>query len=201
MSIPNLITLGRIISVPLVVWLIIAGKFQLAFLVFLCAGLSDALDGYLAKRFDWRTELGAYLDPIADKALLVSIFVTLGYFLLLPVWLVIAVVTRDVLIVGAMVLSWMLGRPMSVQPLFVSKANTTAQILLAGCVLAELGFAVGLEPTANALIWIVALLTTVSAAVYVVNWVRHMSADAPLPSRESRSPLHAARRAEGHERP
>ena len=101
MNIPNSLTLGRLVLVPLIVWLIITHQIQAAFLVFLLAGLSDAADGYLAKRYGWDSELGAYLDPIADKALLVSIYVTLGLAGHLPVWLVIAVVSRDILIVGA----------------------------------------------------------------------------------------------------
>ena len=124
MNIPNTLTLGRIVLVPLVVWLIITHEMQAAFLLFLLAGLSDAADGFLAKRYGWDSELGAYLDPIADKALLVSIYVTLGFAGHLPVWLVIAVVSRDILIVGAVVLSWMLSRPLSMQPLLISKANT-----------------------------------------------------------------------------
>ena len=101
MNIPNALTLARIILVPLIVWLIISHEMATAFVLFLLAGLSDAVDGYLAKRFGWQTELGTYLDPIADKALLVSIYVTLGFTNHLPVWLVIAVVSRDILIVGA----------------------------------------------------------------------------------------------------
>ena len=90
-NIPNALTLARIILVPLIVWLIISHEMATAFVLFLLAGLSDAVDGYLAKRFGWHTELGAYLDPIADKALLVSIYVTLGFANYLPAWLVIAV--------------------------------------------------------------------------------------------------------------
>ena len=145
MNIPNGLTLGRIVLVPLVVWLIITHEMQAAFLLFLLAGLSDAADGFLAKRYGWHSELGAYLDPIADKALLVSIYVTLGFAGHLPVWLVIAVVSRDILIVGAVVLSWMLSRPLSMQPLLISKANTFSQIVLAGLVLAELGLGLGLH--------------------------------------------------------
>ena len=111
MNIPNALTLARIILVPLIVWLIITHEMAAAFVLFLLAGLSDAADGYLAKRFGWHTELGAYLDPIADKALLVSIYVTLGFANHLPVWLVIAVVSRDILIIGAFILSWILSRP------------------------------------------------------------------------------------------
>jgi cardiolipin synthase (CMP-forming) len=100
-NIPNALTLVRIILAPLIVWLIIAHEFTAAFVLFVLAGLSDAAEGYLAKRFGWQTELGAYLDPIADKALLVSIYFTLGLTSHLPVWLVIAVVSRHILIVGA----------------------------------------------------------------------------------------------------
>ena len=112
----------------MVIWLMIDGRMQVAFMLFLIAGLSDGLDGYLAKRYAWQTELGAYLDPLADKALLVSIYVVLGLFAHLPVWLVIAVVTRDILIIGAILLSWLLAHPVPMRPLLVSKANTVAQI-------------------------------------------------------------------------
>ncbi len=78
LSIPNLITLGRILLVPVVVWAITAGEMRVAFVLFLAAGISDAVDGFLAKRFGMATELGAYLDPLADKAMLVSIYVALG---------------------------------------------------------------------------------------------------------------------------
>jgi len=152
-----------------------------AFLLFLFAGLSDAADGFLAKRYKWDTELGAYLDPIADKALLVSIYVTLGLAGQLPAWLVIAVVSRDILIVGAVVLSWMLSRPLSMHPLLISKANTLSQIVLAGLVLAELGLGLGLEELVQLLIWVTGTLTIVSAAAYFVAWLRHMASYEPEP--------------------
>ena len=146
-----------------------------AFVLFLLAGLSDAADGYLAKRFGWQTELGAYLDPIADKALLVSIYVTLGFANHLPVWLVIAVVSRDILIIGAFILSWILSRPVALSPLLVSKANTLAQLVLASLVLAELGFGLGLEPFVAVFIWVTGALTILSAAVYFWVWLKHMA--------------------------
>jgi cardiolipin synthase len=180
-NIPNTLTLGRIVLVPLLVWLIITHEMLAAFLLFLLAGLSDAADGFLAKRYGWRTELGAYLDPIADKALLVSIYVTLGLAGHLPVWLVIAVVSRDILIVGAVVLSWMMSRPLTMQPLPVSKANTFAQIVLAGLVLAELGIGLGLQPVVNVLIWVTGALTIFSAGAYFWDWLRHMAAFEPPP--------------------
>ncbi len=188
MNIPNSLTLMRIVLVPLVVWLIITHEMLAAFLLFLFAGLSDAADGFLAKRYGWNSELGAYLDPIADKALLVSIYVTLGLAGQLPVWLVIAVVSRDILIIGAVVLSWMLSRPLSMKPLLISKANTFSQIVLAGLVLAELGLGLGLDELVHVLIWVTGALTIVSAAAYFVAWLRHMAsyepAPQPLPSRK-----------------
>jgi cardiolipin synthase (CMP-forming) len=199
MNIPNTLTLTRIVLVPLVVWLIITHAMLAAFVVFLLAGLSDAADGYLAKRFNWHTELGAYLDPIADKALLVSIYVTLGFSDHLPAWLVIAVVSRDIVIIGAFILSWMLSRPVPVYPLLVSKANTLSQIVLAGLVLAELGLGLGLEPLVGILIWVTGALTILSAAAYFWGWLAHMASferePAPLPARQShREPLKTAQR-------
>lgn len=181
MNIPNSLTLVRIVLVPLVVWLIIDHEMTAAFLLFLLAGFSDAADGYIAKRYGWRSELGAYLDPIADKALLVSIYVTLGLAGHLPVWLVIAVVSRDILIVGAVVLSWMLSRPLTMHPLLISKVNTFAQIVLAGLILAELGLGLGLEPVVKVLIWITGALTILSAAAYFWAWLGHMAAYEPAP--------------------
>ena len=99
------------------------------------AGISDAVDGFLAKRFHMASELGAYLDPLADKALIVSIYVALGISGALPISLVILVVSRDIMIISGFMLSWLVGRPMPVRPLPVSKANTVAQILLATLVL------------------------------------------------------------------
>ena len=111
LNLPNLITLGRVILVPVVFWLLITGQTEVAFVAFIIAGISDAVDGYLAKTFGWKTELGAYLDPLADKLLIVSIFLALGVDGKLPLWLVIAVVSRDILIVIAVMLSWLLGNP------------------------------------------------------------------------------------------
>ena len=175
MSIPNLITLGRILLVPVVVWAIIYGELWLAFVLFLAAGVSDAVDGYLAKRFDMASELGAYLDPLADKTLIVSIYVTLGIAGKIPLWLVILVVSRDIMIVGAIMLSWLLGSPLKVKPLLVSKLNTVAQIVFACVVLASLGFNLRADNLVFALIPLVAALTLLSVAAYVREFVRHMN--------------------------
>jgi cardiolipin synthase (CMP-forming) len=174
-NIPNFITLGRVMSVPVIFWLLLTGRTQAAFLIFVCAGISDAVDGYLAKRFDWRTELGSYLDPLADKLLIVSIYIALGVRAELPLWLVIMVVSRDILIVVAVMLSWLLDQPVVIKPLAVSKANTVAQIVLAATVLADDGFGLGLQTVRLALVWITGALTLLSLAAYLKAWLMHMT--------------------------
>src|SRR5580700_1961649 len=99
------------------VWAIVTGWMLAAFLLFLAAGVSDAIDGYLAKRFGMTSELGAYLDPLADKALIVTIYVTLGISGNIPLWLVLLVVSRDVMIVAAVLLAWVMDKPLPMKPL------------------------------------------------------------------------------------
>lgn len=175
LSIPNLITLGRILLVPIVVWAIASGTMWIAFVLFLVAGVSDAVDGFLAKRFGMTTELGAYLDPLADKALIVSIYLALGVNGFIPRWLVIMVVSRDILIVGGIMLSWVMGSPLKIKPLLVSKLNTVAQILFACVVLGSLGFDLQVDTLKLVLMGLVAALTLLSVAAYVAEWVRHMN--------------------------
>ena len=175
LSIPNLITLGRIILVPVVIWAIISGEMLAAFALFLAAGISDAVDGFLAKRFHMASELGAYLDPLADKALIVSIYVALGVAGALPISLVILVVSRDIMIISGFMLSWLIGKPMPVRPLTISKANTVAQIFLATLVLAEQGFHFNAVLLSTIAVLLVAVLTVLSIAFYLAEWVRHMN--------------------------
>ena len=175
MNIPNLITLGRILLVPVVVWAIVSGEMRGAFLLFLLAGISDGVDGFLAKRFQMKSELGAYLDPLADKALIVSIYISLGISTALPIFLVILVVSRDIMIVSAFLLSLLVGKPMPIRPLMVSKANTAAQIVLAVLVLAEQAFSFNVALASQLMIALVAILTLLSIAFYLAEWVRHMN--------------------------
>ncbi len=175
MSIPNLITLARILLVPILVWAIISGEMRLAFLLFLAAGISDAVDGFLAKRFGMASELGAYLDPLADKALIVSIYVSLGVAGAIPLWLVILVVSRDIMIVGAVLLSWLVGQPVEIKPLLVSKLNTAAQIVFATLVLAALASGFDAEPFLTLTLALVVVLTLLSIGFYLREWMRHMN--------------------------
>jgi cardiolipin synthase len=174
-SIPNIITLGRILLVPIIVWAIASNQMEIAFAIFVVAGVSDAVDGFLAKRFNMSSELGALLDPLADKALLVSIYVALGIWGAVPRWIVILVVSRDIMIVGAVIVSWVFGKPIPMKPLMVSKLNTFAQVAFAALVLAALGFGFKPSPYEVILMVIVAVLTLLSVSFYLVEWVRHMS--------------------------
>src|SRR3954454_8642645 len=172
MSIPNIITLGRLLSVPLAVWLILVGELGWAFWLFAAAGLSDAVDGFIARAFRSRTMLGGYLDPLADKALLVSVYLALGHVGQLPVWLVILVVFRDILIIGGVLLLYTLKESFAMQPSFISKVNTTAQIALAALVLSAFGleftgWPLYLRPITTAMIWAVATTTTLSGLGYI----------------------------------
>ena len=175
MSIPNLISLARIILVPIVVWAITSDEMLVAFALFLAAGISDAVDGFLAKRFHMASELGAYLDPLADKALIVSIYVSLGIAGALAISLVILVVSRDIMIISGFMLSWLVGKPMPIRPLPVSKVNTVAQILLATLVLAEHGFGFDAKLIVTVVAGLVAVLTLLSIAFYLAEWLRHMN--------------------------
>jgi cardiolipin synthase len=121
------------------------------------------------------TELGAFLDPLADKALIVSIYVALGIAGAIPRWLVILVVSRDIMIVGAVILSWLMNKPVALKPITVSKLNTVAQILLALVVLATLAFEVDAWWAIQGLTVLVAILTLASVALYLRGWVRHMN--------------------------
>jgi cardiolipin synthase len=170
-NIPNLITVARLFAVPLLVWLILNNAMETAFWVFVAAGVSDALDGFIAKRFNLVTKLGSYLDPIADKALLVSTFVTLGQSDHVGTWLVILVVFRDVLIIGGTILFHTLGRAVEMRPLLISKFNTLMQIVLVSVLLATLGLDVpdyGLVPI---LVILVGATTVLSGLAYMVHWV------------------------------
>jgi cardiolipin synthase (CMP-forming) len=178
-NLPNTITLGRIILVPVIFWLLVSGNTRWAFIAFVAAGISDAIDGVLARRLKAQTELGSYLDPMADKLLITSIYIALGVAAKLPSWLVIAVVFRDILIVVGVLLAWVISRPMAMKPHAVSKWNTAAQLILAALVLADEGFGLGLALPREAMVWITGTLTLLSLALYLKSWVGHMAGAEP----------------------
>jgi len=178
LNLPNLITLARLLSVPLTIWLIFEARFGVAFWVFVGAGLSDALDGYIAKRFDRRTWIGALLDPAADKAMLAGVYVSLGLAGQLPAWLVALVVLRDFLIVLGFCLLHTSAVPRQLDPLYISKVNTLVQITLVGFVLARLGLEIETGPATWLLIAAAAATTVLSGFSYLVRWARILTGPA-----------------------
>jgi len=166
LNLPNIITFGRLCAVPLAVWLVLQHQMALAFGLFALAGVSDAVDGWLARR-SGGSALGAMLDPVADKALLVCMFVTLAAVRVLPDWIAILVVFRDLVIVGGIMVMWQLSMPVRIKPLLLSKLNTALQLLLVGVVLLLEGFGLRAPWLRVLLIWTVAATTLGSGAAYV----------------------------------
>jgi len=164
---------------PITVWLLIHAYYQAAFWILVLACLSDAADGFIAKHFNLQTELGGYLDPIADKALLVSVFVTLALNGQIFTWLAILVVFRDALIVLGVILYQFLYQRISMRPLQSSKVNTTAQFALSALVMALAAFEYSAPQTIFWLSLVVAGTTIWSGASYVVAWGRSVSATEP----------------------
>ena len=172
LNLPNIITLARLAAVPLAIWLVLGNRYAAAFWVLIAAGLSDAVDGYIAKRFNRRTALGAVLDPVADKALLTGLYVTLFIAGHLPGWLVALVVLRDILIMlGYVALRASVG-PHRLGPLFISKINTLIQIALVGFVLARLGVGAPAGWAEMLLIAATAITTVLSGLSYLMRWGR-----------------------------
>lgn len=169
-DIPNIISMARIALVAPIILLLLDKHFAAALGLFMLAGASDALDGYLAKKYGWQSRLGTILDPLADKLLLVSTYLALGWLALLPVWLVIAVIARDLVVVlGAVAYHFLLGR-YEMAPTLASKMNTAAQIIL---VLVIIGSSVMASPLLwlhESLVYIVLVTTLISGADYVWTW-------------------------------
>lgn len=167
---PNLICVLRIILVLPIVLALLAGDQRLALALILVAGLSDGLDGYLAKRFGWRTWLGGILDPAADKILLVAVYVTLAWTGLVPFWLMAVVLGRDLVIVGGtLAYQWLIGT-VQAAPSAISKLNTAVQLLLCLVVLAAEAFGWPPRPLVVLLGAGVLVTSTLSGLDYVLRW-------------------------------
>ncbi len=171
-QIPNLISILRILLVPPVVLLILQGRYDWALALFLLAGISDGIDGYLARHYRWTSRLGAILDPLADKLLMVSTYLVLGWLDDLPGWLVGLVIWRDVVIVaGTLLYRWKVGA-VAFEPLLISKLNTLCQILLVVVTLLLLTGVVAMLWPQRALVAVVSLTTLASGLAYVFIWSR-----------------------------
>jgi cardiolipin synthase len=180
---PNLITTLRLAAAPTTAGLLAAGHFNAAFGLFAFAGLSDAADGFLAKRFNLSSRLGRLLDPAADKALMLAAFVTLAILDDVPAWLAVTVIARDLLILLGLAAAFALRAPIAVQPLILGKACTALQVLYIGWHLAALAFELPAEATAPADAYIVAAFAWMSGFAYLAVWLKSMRA---VPAQEGR---------------
>ena len=171
-DLPNIISILRILLVWPVAVFLLEGNFLWALILFVIAGVSDGIDGYLARKLDSRSQLGAILDPFADKLLMLVCYLSLGWLNHVPVWLVAAVIGRDIVIVaGASVIHYMIER-IEVQPSLISKINTVFQILLVIMLLVDLSGLTLPEQLMRSMIWLVLVTTVASGIGYIVEGIR-----------------------------
>lgn len=176
-NIPNLISLARLLFVPYIVWMLLNNNFLIAFYLILAVSLSDAVDGFIARRLNCKTVLGHYLDPLADKALLISLYLTLAFKGFLPTWLAITVVSRDALIVGGVIISNILNKPLKIKPLLISKTNTVLQIFLILYIL--IFYLTGnwhnsfIQNSLTILYTLTFLTTCASGLAYIILWMKN----------------------------
>ena len=171
-TIPNLLGFFRLVSAPVVVALILEGQYNYAFWLFVIAGLTDALDGPIARRLKQTNKFGLYLDPAADKILVNSAYMTAAYVGFLPWWIAVLVLARDIGIVFTIGVSHLLKLDIQVKPTDLSKTNTGFQIALIGLALGEPAFGLDLQDIIPILIWFTAFTTAVSWGLYFVSWFK-----------------------------
>jgi cardiolipin synthase len=176
MNIPNTITMMRIMLVPFLAYLLLHGAYGAAIWVFLMAGISDVLDGFIARRFNLRTRLGAVLDPLADKMLVIVSVLTLAWLGLLPWWLALVIAGRDLLIVGGAVAYYLSAGSVEMEPTIPSKLNTGVQILLILVILGQAAGGVRSSGWLPVLYGVVLFTTVISGGHYVVVWGRRAAA-------------------------
>jgi cardiolipin synthase (CMP-forming) len=171
-DIPNTISLLRLVVVIPVVFLLLEREFGWALVLFAAAGISDGLDGFLAKQYGWQSQLGGILDPLADKVLLMACFLVLGTLALIPAWLVVAVIFRDLLIMGGALMYHYGVEELDAAPTITSKLNTLVQIVLVVLVITDAG-PMPLNPRIiTALVWVCLTTVAASGAQYVWIWSR-----------------------------
>lgn len=185
-TIPNLLTIIRILLTPLFVIFLIREHFDLALVVFVAAGVSDGLDGFIARYFDQRSTLGAILDPIADKMLLIAAFVSLGVLSIIPYWLTVVVITRDVVILIGVAIFSLLDIDFEINPSAVSKMTTVLQVITVCLALLPFDRS-GLAELQMIFFWLTALFTTLSGLHYIyvgMGILQHQSGNASEKSRD-----------------
>jgi cardiolipin synthase len=173
MTIPNLITSIRIILVPVFIIYIINDDFYSALVVFILAGLSDGADGLIARLFDQKSKLGAFLDPLADKFLLATAFVILSLRAFIPSWLTVLVISRDVLILVGVLILFLYKTDITIRPSVLSKMTTCLQLASVFLVLLKNDSNLSLQFT-HYIFWITGLFTVGSGLHYMHHWFRIM---------------------------
>lgn len=167
---PNIISAFRIVLSPVLIYLLHEHQYGTALIVFLVAGISDGLDGFIARRWGYMSRAGAILDPMADKLLLVSAYVMLAFLDQLPFWLVLAVVSRDALIVGGYMVYTSMYGPVHMRPSLMSKLNTVLQIALVLAVLSAQALAWPPAGWIAPFVWVVLVSTVASGLHYLWIW-------------------------------
>jgi len=178
MNLPNALTVIRILLIPLFLYKVLQGNYTFAFWVFLTAAITDGLDGFIAKVWNMQTRLGTFLDPMADKLLITTSYVSLAFLKIVPLWLSIAVISRDIIIVSGSVTVYHLTGHLDIKPRMVSKATTFFQFLtIVWALLIGAGVAKkipSLVPYFNPLALITGSLTIVSGVVYILAGFRSL---------------------------
>lgn len=176
-NLANFLSLLRILLTPVIVWLILIQHYTFALFLFILAGISDALDGFAARFFQTNTRLGAYLDPLADKFLVVCVYYTLGSKGFIPLWLMIIVIFRDVMILSGIVIAALIHeRPLVIKPILTSKLNTALQLLLIFLILIDQShIPIDLKVATWWLKRVIAVTTLISGTLYLRSWLKHMN--------------------------
>jgi cardiolipin synthase (CMP-forming) len=178
MNLPNYITLARIVLIPFFVDFMIYGYHEAALAVFVAACATDALDGLIARLTNAKTDLGAFLDPMADKLLILASFVTLALLHMLPIWLVIIVVSRDLILVLGSIVIFVTGNRFTARPSMAGKATTVMQLLVVTLSLSLVNAGAGMK-LMSALFWTTAAFTIVSGTQYVSRGTKIVGKDTP----------------------
>jgi len=177
-NLPNFLSLARILLIPILIILLINGAFFWALLIFSVAALTDAADGMLARLMQQRTLIGSYLDPIADKLLSGSSFICLAILGLIPGWLAVLVISRDIIILGGLLILFILGRLPKIQPTLASKLTTFFQLLTIVIVLFSQIVPFG-SLLIKVLIWTTGAFTILSGSQYVKKGIEIFGQEAP----------------------
>ena len=177
MNIPNFLSLLRVILVPVIVIFLIQESYAKALIVFVIAGLTDALDGAVARLLNKQTKLGSFLDPLADKILLSTSFIALAIFGLIPSWLAVIVISRDFMILLGIMILYMMSVTYEIKPVFVSKVTTTLQIatVFFALLLKTYTFDVISYNWIIILSWLTASFTIISGLIYIIKGIKFIN--------------------------